>query len=242
MGTLCHCLPQAFVRQTNLLAKNVEEGERNAVHSYRSALRQEATAVLRRQGAQTQANIELSMQDQLELNRWKAVEVKKTGYTREMQQYAEAAEQYNRNVVTMRRQDEVERHQRVGPAGMPGKPAASLRAPLPLSTVVSAADAKKRRVAASAPSSMRSGSRGSGGGATEASAATAPLDGVPPGYATASQAGRQDAALPVGRAWAEEDGGEEQDDVLQDYLPEFPYARGAVLTVSGREKPTGIIV
>ena len=72
--------------------------------------------------------------------------MKKGGFTREMEAYSEATEEYQRGVVALRRADEAERLRRVGPAGGTwgaARPAAALREPLHLSTVVSAAEAKR---------------------------------------------------------------------------------------------------
>lgn len=66
----------------------------------------------------------------------------------EIRDYQEAADAYNRDVVALRRLEDIARSQRVGCSGGvwgAARPRESLREPLPLSTVVSAADAKRHR-------------------------------------------------------------------------------------------------
>jgi hypothetical protein len=71
---LCSLL-KAFVRQTNLLAKHVEAGERAALTAHERKVVNRAAAMKRREQEQTQANIQLGREDMLELNRWKFNEV-----------------------------------------------------------------------------------------------------------------------------------------------------------------------
>lgn len=236
---------------------------------------------------QVLVNVAAGREDVVALNRWKAIEVKKSGFTKEMQDYSEASEQYQRDVVTLKRLAEEERLHRVGPAGgtWGSRPAAMLREPLPLSSVVSAAEAKNQSLLGGGTAALADGTASGGGfGAMSAprlargrpeilsplvssrhlhmAASSANLlasTGLTPRsllLAEASAAGLPAAAsqhtsgvdqrtsgvdsahLPGTSTWPST---ADHTAVWQD-LPVLPFAKGANLKLSSRDKPTGIVI
>lgn len=196
-----------------------------------------------------------------EANRLTAAEVKKCGYTRTHQDLAEAADQVGRETVCLRRQEGRERMARVGPAGGALGAAAARacadaqRGPLPLTSVVSTADAKVRhgmRLARGSGGTARSGKSGGGRGGTGGLGFVGGGGGsVVRKERCAGELGGDDAGLMSARTWASEhddmsmdgssSGGGMANQTLPDLLPEMPHAIGASMTISQRNRPIGIV-
>lgn len=229
-------------------------------------------------------------EDIVALNRCKAAEVKRSGFTREMQEYTEATKQYQQDVVALKRLAEAERLQRVGPAGgtWGSKSATLLRESLPLSSVVSAAEARLNQSLAEgrdgtarrllSPSIAR---LGVGGGIylprssirvhSEAlsplldtsmyrqASSFAPTEGTGGYSANEGGEGLTPRTLFVAESSTimADDAGDAHltgtgppalteapvgENVITDYLSVLPFAKGANLNLSQRDKPTGIVV
>lgn len=199
-------------------------------------------------------------EDILALNQWKAAGVKSSGFTIEMQEYNEATERYQRDIVELKKLEEEARLRRVGPAGGTWgsrSPLAALREPLHLSSVVSASEARNQtslmgqetsrsnRPLTSSSSAPQRTSRVpsmSGGKSSLNRQPSAVAPAVDAGLALLSEATTSADAgegLPSDpkAAIIEPDGGR-----VVDYLPTLPFAKGANMTLSKRDKPTGIVI
>ncbi|GAX73934.1 hypothetical protein CEUSTIGMA_g1384.t1 [Chlamydomonas eustigma] len=270
---------QAFVRQTNLLARHMGDGERALIKLELTSHTMSSTATRRAQGQQSRKQTQLGAEDAIALNRWKAQEVKRGGFTEEVQEYTEELEQYNRDVVSLKRMSEFDRKAKVGPAGglWGNRHPTLLRDPLPMSSVVPAHEAKKQhrrfllqqreRVKAissrthhhsrereMSPTHLERQKLLSQGGEASLSRGTPSHNLSPRGLSPVTTMPKSSmyndhhsGLNPSDRFWLEEDeveesGEDEEDDTLTDYLPELPYSKGAVLRLSQRDRPTGIVV
>jgi hypothetical protein len=210
----------AFVRQANLLSSNVQAGERAALEGYHATVRAEHVQARMADGDETSEAVRAARVHSLAVNQDKAADARRGGFTRAHQDLAEEADEVARNVVARRRGEGRERTQRTGPAGGATVAAARTRqrVPLPLSSVVSAAD-------------TRTHGRGSG----EAGGGT-PRDAAEAGELHSSRRDWPDDGGASARS-----GGSGAAGTLPDYLPTFPFAKGANLTLTQRDKPIGMV-
>ncbi|GFR52549.1 hypothetical protein Agub_g15137, partial [Astrephomene gubernaculifera] len=137
----------AFGRQVAGAGKQILRSEiraRDAVLAAEAA----AHGAVRRQVDQTiKDHIALAEEELAEANRAKAGAVRAEGWTEEVAQHYALLDQWQSDLVALRRDENYARMRRVGPAGGvwgSGRPRELLRAPLPLTSVVSAAAAAAR--------------------------------------------------------------------------------------------------
>ncbi|GIL88275.1 hypothetical protein Vretifemale_16209 [Volvox reticuliferus] len=163
----------AFGRQVAGASKQIVRSEIRA----RDAVVADATATqgaIRRQlNHMTQEHITMAATEMATSNRVRASIVRSEGWTSQVASHYHLLEQWQADLVALRRDDNYARMRRVGPAGGvwgASRPRELLRAPLPLTNVVSAAAAAA--AAASAATNGSSTAAGGTGGAIVAAPAT----------------------------------------------------------------------
>lgn len=149
-GTRTHrlSLPPQSPPQVALLGRNVRRGELSVVKTTGHAHAYAHTQQRHAEGEARHAAVAAAKSELTDVAKWKAATIRATGFTQEVKAYQEAADAFNRDVVALRRLEELERSQKVGPAGGVwggAVPREVIREPLHMCAVGSVADAKRRR-------------------------------------------------------------------------------------------------
>lgn len=137
----------AFGRQANGLGKQIVRSELRTRAQMQAGDMAMHGEYQRAVNEQTQANAHLGKADVLAINQWKAQTVRASGYTDAVAEHYTLLSTFNHDLVALRRDENYSRMRRVGPAGGvwgSAKPKESLRQPLPLGSVVSAAEARAK--------------------------------------------------------------------------------------------------